>query len=115
MPASENLDIHSELFLRHLMRRQFRLSLVCAATFMTGLFGLPLANYIYPELMASRVFGFTLTWLILGVGFFPAVWVIAWVFIRRSMDLEELEVARVAPRGAAASPVGARGGASARV
>jgi hypothetical protein len=42
--------------------------------------------------MATRVFGFTLTWLLLGVLFFPFVWVIAWVFIKRSIALEEAEV-----------------------
>ena len=45
--------------------------------------------------MATRVLGFTLTWLILGVLFFPFVWVIAWVFIRRSIALEEAEVEEV--------------------
>ena len=45
--------------------------------------------------MAIRVFGFTLTWLILGIGFFPAVWLIAWIFIRRSIALEEAEVSEL--------------------
>ena len=45
--------------------------------------------------MATRIFGFTLTWLILGIGFFPAVWLIAWLFIKRSIALEEAEVAEV--------------------
>jgi uncharacterized membrane protein (DUF485 family) len=89
MPSATSPEIHSDAFLRLLMRRQFRLSLVCAGAFMAGLFGLPLANYWWPELMAQRVWGFTLSWLILGIGFFPAVWVIAWVFIRRSIALEE--------------------------
>ena len=59
------------------------------------LLGLPLANYFWPELMAKRVFGFTLTWLILGIGFFPAVWLIAWLFIKRSIALEEAGVSEV--------------------
>jgi len=84
--------IHSEEFLHHLMRRQLRLSIACAAAFLILLFGLPLANYFAPELMALRVGGFTLTWLILGVLFFPFVWVIARIFITRSMALEEAEV-----------------------
>lgn len=84
-------DIHSEEFLRTLMRRQLRLSIFCAATFAVVLFGLPLANYFLPELMARRVGGFTLTWLVLGVLFFPFVWAIAWIFIRRSIALEEEE------------------------
>ena len=48
-------DPHSEEFLRLLMRRQLRLSLACAATFLVLLLGLPLANYFFPEFMAQRV------------------------------------------------------------
>ena len=86
------MDPHSEEFLHSLMRRQLRLSITCAATFLVALLGLPLANYFLPEFMATRVFGFTLSWLVLGVLFFPLVWVIAWVFIRRSIALEDAEV-----------------------
>ena len=92
--------IHSEAFLGMLMRRQLRLSIFCAASFLIALLGLPLLNYFFPDAMATRVFGFTLTWLVLGVLFFPFVWVIAWVFIRRSIYLEESEVDEV-NRGAA--------------
>jgi hypothetical protein len=42
--------------------------------------------------MATRIFGFTLSWFILGVLFFPLVWAIAWFFIRRSIALEEEEI-----------------------
>jgi uncharacterized membrane protein (DUF485 family) len=85
-------DPHSESFLHALMRRQLKLSISCAATFMIVLLGLPLANYFAPELMATRVFGFTLTWFILGVLFFPFVWVISFYFIKRSIAMEEDEV-----------------------
>jgi|SRR5579872_4405848 len=91
-PESRKTEIHSEEFLQTLMRRQLRLSIACAAVFLVALLGLPLANYYLPDLMARRVAGFTLTWLILGVLFFPLVWVIAWVFIKRSIALEEAEV-----------------------
>jgi uncharacterized membrane protein (DUF485 family) len=77
------------------MKRQLKLSISCAATFMVALFGLPIANYVFPEFMATRVGGFTLSWLILGVLFFPYVWIISFVFIRRSMALEEEEVRSV--------------------
>ena len=93
---SEKPDMHSEEFLHSLMRKQLRLSIVCAATFMVVLLALPLANYFFPDVMATRVFGFTLTWFILGVLFFPFVWIIAWLFIRRSIALEESEVREVA-------------------
>lgn len=97
-PEPVKLEIHSEEFLHTLMRRQLRLSVACAAAFLIALLGLPLVNYFLPELMATRVFGFTLTWLILGVLFFPLVWVIAWIFIKRSIALEEAEVREVEQR-----------------
>ncbi len=88
--------VHSEGFLRSLMRRQLRLSVACAVAFLVMLFCLPLANFFLPELMATRVpGGFTLTWFLLGIGFFPAVWVISWIFIRRSIALEDAEVREV--------------------
>ena len=79
------------------MRKQLRLSILSAASFLLALLGLPLVNYFFPELMATRIFGFTLTWLVLGIGFFPAVWLIAWLFIRRSIALEAAEVAEAKP------------------
>jgi uncharacterized membrane protein (DUF485 family) len=87
--------VHSESFLRSLMRRQFALSAVCGAMFLIVLLGMPLLNYFAPALMATRVGGFTLSWLILGVLFFPFVWIISWMFIKRSIALENEEVASV--------------------
>jgi uncharacterized membrane protein (DUF485 family) len=94
-PALEKTDVHSEAFLHRLMRGQLRLSIACAVTFLVALLGLPLANYFWPELMARRVFGFTLTWFILGVLFFPFVWLVSWLFIRRSIAMEEQEIRSV--------------------
>src|SRR5436190_15361784 len=95
LPKDAKSDIHSEPFLHQLMRRQLRLSIACASTFLIALLGLPLLNYFFPELMATRVFGFTLTWFVLGVLFSPLVWLISWFFIRRSIALEESEVEEV--------------------
>jgi uncharacterized membrane protein (DUF485 family) len=94
-PSDSPDQIHSEEFLRALMRRQLRLSVACAATFIVALVALPLLNYFAPELMAKRIAGFTLTWLVLGVLFFPFVWVISYLFIRRSIALEQDEVKSV--------------------
>ena len=93
------IDPHSEAFLRGLIRRQLRLSVGCAVFFMAGLFGLPLLNYFLPELMARRVGGLTLSWLFLGLLFFPVVWFVSWFFIRRSLALEREEAASVQGRG----------------
>ena len=95
-PSPDHNDVvHSESFLRSLMRRQLSLSISCAATFCVMLLALPLLNYFVPDLMATRVAGFTLSWLVLGVLFFPFVWIISYVFIKRSIALEEDEVAQV--------------------
>jgi len=99
-PSPDKFDIHSEEFLHSLMRKQLKLSIACALAFLVVLLGLPLANYFWPELMATRVFGFTLTWFLLGIGFFPAVWCIAFYFIRRSIALEDEEVREVSREGA---------------
>jgi uncharacterized membrane protein (DUF485 family) len=90
-PAHDDV-VHSESFLRLLMRRQLSLSIACAATFLVALLGMPLLNYFAPAFMATRVAGFTLSWLILGVLFFPFVWIISYIFIKRSLRLEEDEV-----------------------
>lgn len=94
------LDMHSEEFLHSLMRKQLKLSIACALAFMLVLLCLPLANYFAPELMAKRIFGFTLTWFFLGIGFFPAVWCISFYFIKRSIALEDEEAAGVSREGA---------------
>ena len=85
---------------RHLLALALLISLVVSAASLglVLLFGLPLLNYLAPAFMAQRVGGFTLTWLILGVLFFPYVWIIARLFITRSMALETDEV-RVAAEG----------------
>ena len=90
-----NDRIHSEAFLASLMRRQLQLSIGCAAAFFIALLGLPLANYFAPSVMATRIGGFTLTWLILGVLFFPYVWLISGFFIKRSLKLEADEAQEV--------------------
>jgi uncharacterized membrane protein (DUF485 family) len=102
-PPDDTDFIHSEQFLRGLMRRQLRLSVSCASAFLLLLFGLPLMNFFAPEFMATRVWGFTLSWLVLGVLFFPYVWIIARLFITRSMALEAAEVRLAADENKRAS------------
>ncbi len=94
-PIPHDAAAHSEAFLHTLMRRQLKLSILCAAAFLVMLLGVPLANYFAPQLMATRVAGFTLSWLLVGVLSFPAVWIISFYFIRKSIWLENDEVEQV--------------------
>ena len=90
-PQSKDF-IHSSAFLHGLMARQLRLAILCAAAFLIFLLGLPVCNFFLPEVMSQKVFGFPLNWLFLGILFFPLVWTISFIFIRRSMALERTEV-----------------------
>lgn len=70
------------------MRRQAALSLRVAAVFVLLVFGLPLVNYYLPDLANTPVFGFTASWLFLGVLFFPITWLLSAYFIRQSDRIE---------------------------
>lgn len=65
-----------------MMKKQLRLSLSIAAIFIVILVGLPLVNLYLPDLAKTRVAGFTLTWLILGVVFFPLTWILSTSFVK---------------------------------
>ncbi len=71
-----------------LMRRQAALSIRVALVFVLLLIGLPLANLYLPQLMGTRVMGFTFTWLLLGILFYPITWFLSAYFVRRSDEIE---------------------------
>ncbi|HEY0866051.1 MAG TPA: DUF485 domain-containing protein [Fimbriimonas sp.] len=77
-----------EAVLQRVMRRQAGLSLRIAAVFILLLVGLPLTNLYLPELAGIRTGGFTLTWLFLGVLFFPITWLLSTAFVNRSNEIE---------------------------
>lgn len=70
------------------MRRQARLSLSVALIFVIMIFGLPLVNWLYPEIANTPVLGFTATWLFLGVLFYPITWLLSAYFVRKSDRIE---------------------------
>ena len=70
------------------MRRQAALSVRVAAVFLVMVFGLPLVNYFLPQLANTPVLGFTATWLVLGVLFFPITWLLSAYFIGQSDRIE---------------------------
>jgi len=74
--------------IRTVMGRQAALSLRVAAVFLVLIFGLPVVNWLLPDLAGMRVGGFTLTWLFLGVLFYPLTWLLSGYFVRESDRLE---------------------------
>lgn len=90
----ETKDIHALSEADHarlahaVMRRQAALSLRVAGVFILLVFGLPLVNFYLPGIANAPAFGFTTTWLFLGVLFFPITWLLSAYFIRQSDRIE---------------------------
>jgi membrane protein implicated in regulation of membrane protease activity len=83
MSASE-----AEGLMHRVMWRQARLSLSVAAVFIAILIFIPLFNLLAPSVAATSVAGFPLTWLLLGVMFYPITWILSAFFVKRSDALE---------------------------
>jgi uncharacterized membrane protein (DUF485 family) len=83
LSAEEHLQLSQQV-----MRRQAALSLRVAAVFLLLLFGLPLFNLYLPNMANASVFGFTVSWLFLGVLFFPITVLLAAYFVRQSDRIE---------------------------
>ena len=77
---------------RLVMRRQGGLSLRVASVFIVLLLGLPLLNQAAPDLANAQVFGFTVTWLFLGVLIYPITVGLSFYFVKES-DRIEAEIA----------------------
>jgi len=84
----EGVGAGKQEVLRHIMRRQAALSLRVAAVFVLLLVALPLANLYLPDLMGTKISGFTLTWLILAVLFYPITWLLSAYFVKTSEEVE---------------------------
>jgi uncharacterized membrane protein (DUF485 family) len=84
----EEIALHYADIAGQVMKRQAALGLRVAAVFIVMIVGLPLFNQYCPVLAATPVFGFTLTWLFLGIGFFPITWLLSAYFVRESDKIE---------------------------
>lgn len=78
---------------RRMIRRQSRLSLRLAAVFVVTLVALPLVNLYAPSVAGTRVGGFTLSWLLLAVLFYPFTVLLSALFVRGSDRIESEIVA----------------------
>ena len=81
------------------MKRQAALGLKVTAAFLVVLLGLPLLNAFAPDLMATKVMGFSLTWLILAILFYPVTWFLAWTFVKKTEAIEHEQTIEGRERG----------------
>ena len=71
-----------EKLLKVVMQRQGALSLRVGALFLLPLLALPWINQSQPNaFMNSRLLGFSVTWLILGICIFPLTWLVSAYFV----------------------------------
>jgi hypothetical protein len=73
---------------QHVMRKQAGLSLRVAAVFLALVLGLPLINRFLPQVANASIFGFTASWLFLGVLFYPVTVILSFYFVRQSDRIE---------------------------
>lgn len=74
--------------MRTLIRTQLRLGASVAIGSLGLLALFPILLTIVPELDDIRLLGLPLPWLVLGVGVYPALVAVAWLYIRHAERVE---------------------------
>jgi hypothetical protein len=73
-----------ELYMRSLMRAQFRLALLVVAILAVTVGALPLLFRRWPALRHVDLLGVPLPWLVLGFLVYPLLIALAWFYVRRA-------------------------------
>lgn len=71
-----------ELYMSALLRAQLRLAarVILALVVLVG--GIPVAFGLFPALGDVRVLGMPLAWLLLGIGVYPLLLLLGWLYVR---------------------------------
>lgn len=90
-PLQAELQDHTELghvYLRGLMRAQFRLAATILGLGMIGLGGLPLIFWLFPATRSLRLFDLPLAWIVVGAAIYPVTVLVAVSYVRRATKIE---------------------------
>jgi hypothetical protein len=71
-----------EVYLRSLLRAQLRLGLTVLLLLAVLVGGLPLAFWLAPDVMRTRVLGMPLAWCLLGFAVYPILVLLGWWYVR---------------------------------
>ena len=93
-PTARTADIDDEtrlggMYMGSLLREQLRLALGVLLVLALTVGMLPLLFHLLPGLADVTIAGLPLSWLLLGVGVYPALLLLGWVYVRRA-DTEDL-------------------------
>jgi hypothetical protein len=98
--ATSEIDAQSdvgEIYLRTLLRAQLRLGLGFLVILGLTIGMLPLLFQLAPGLVATRVLGMPLSWVLLAFGCYPVLVLLAWRYVRLA-ERNERAFARVVER-----------------
>ncbi|SDH51683.1 hypothetical protein [Nonomuraea jiangxiensis] len=86
-PATREIDEQTrlgEVYMRSLLRTQFRLALFVCTALACVVGGLPLLFLLIPELTSAHLLGVPLPWAVLAGLVYPAFIVGAWLYVRHA-------------------------------
>jgi hypothetical protein len=89
--ARQEIDEDSgvgEVYIRSLVRTQLRSAVAVAVALLVGVGSLPLVFALLPAAADARVGPVPLPWLLLGVGVYPLLLLVGWLYVRRAEAAE---------------------------
>ncbi|GAA0433202.1 membrane protein [Acrocarpospora corrugata] len=90
-PVTREIDEQTQLgevYMRSLIRTQFRLALFVCTVLACVIGGLPLLFLLVPDLRAVEIAGLPLPWVVLAGLIYPAFVVGAWLYVRQAESNE---------------------------
>lgn len=90
-----------EVYMRSLVRSQFRLALVVVFTLLLSLGLLPLIFLFFDSVTQFRILRVPVPWLVLGVLVYPYLLALGWLYTRQAERAERDFTALVEPTGQA--------------
>ena len=77
-----------EIYMRSLIRSQLRAALTVAITLVLSIGALPLVFLAFDSVTDYRIWGVPLPWLVLGVGVYPGLFTLGWLYLRQAERAE---------------------------
>lgn len=90
-PLQAELDEQTtlgEVYVRGLMRAQFRLAAIIILCGVIGLGGLPMLFWLVPETRDLRILNWPVAWLLVGGAVYPITVAVAAYYVRRATRIE---------------------------
>jgi putative solute:sodium symporter small subunit len=77
-----------EVYMRSLIRAQLRAALTVVSTLVLTIGALPLVFLAFDTVTEFRLLGVPLPWWVLGVGVYPGLFVVGWLYVRQAERAE---------------------------